>query len=348
MARNKWFVGWILLSTLIVVGCQSQTDPQSEIDSNSEATEENVLASEWPDEVWTEDTMAWRERRREVLVAPDGYLSLAALDFYEPGQWSVGSGDSVTVAMPTGPDQWGQLVLGEFTEDSATPEAWFVPAEEAGVVIEYPHPNQDNPPLPGAVRLAVAGGEDEASRVGAGAAHFYLAIRKGDWAVRVRDPNSTARRNFVGLDYYPLNREFQVVGQFEPHPEGTTIPTGTVLGEILDEPNPGRVVFELGGETFALEAIAAASGDRFFFILADRTSGKDTYGLGRFLYSRLPDEAGQVVLDFNRTYNPPCAFNAFTTCPLPPPENRIDFPIEAGELTYRGEVGQDPDQLPVN
>lgn len=338
---------WLALISLallsVLVGCQSQTGPDG-IDADNVSE----LASEWTDAAWAEDTMTWRERRRQALLRPDGYLSLAALDFYEPGQWLVGSGDAVTVSVPMGPEQWGQLVLGDPVANNQAAEAWFEPASGSDVVIEYPHPNQNNPPLPNAVRLAIAGGDFEPSRVGAGNAHFYVAIRKGDWAVRVRDPNSSARQNFVGLDYYPLNRDFQVVGQFEAHPEGTTIPTGTVLGEILDEPNPGRVVFELGGEAFSLEAIAAASGDQFFFILADRTSGKDTYGLGRFLYSSLPNEAGRVVLDFNRTYNPPCAFNAFTTCPLPPPENRIDFPIEAGELTYRGVAGQDPDQLPLN
>ncbi len=343
MARTSGQILIALAWLAVLGGCQSQTDPAS---LNSQPR--SGLASEWSEPAWVEDTMAWRAKREETLLLPDGYLSLAALDFYPSGQWLVGAGNEARISMPTGPDQWGELVLGDLVAGTESAEAWFEPMADVGVVIEYPHPNQDNPPSANAVRLALAGGEFEPSRVGAGDAHFYLAIRKGDWAVRVRDPNSFARENFVGLDYYPLNRDFQVVGQFEAHPEGTTIPTGTVLGEILDEPNPGRVVFELGGETFSLEAIAAASGDRFFFILADRTSGKDTYGLGRFLYSSLPDETGKVVLDFNRAYNPPCAFNAFTTCPLPPPENRIDFPIEAGELTYRGVAGQDPDQLPLN
>jgi len=312
-------------------------------DDSSSGASKASLATQWSEEEWVEDTMAWRDWRLERLMLPDGYLSLAALDYYPAGQWTVGSDEKADIVVPGEPATWGTLVL-----DETMSNAWFLPAADGGVTVDYPHPEQIAGPLPDMVRLSVAGDPGKTSRVGGQSTHFYVAVRKGDWAVRARDPNSRARTEFVGLDYYPLNRDFQVVGKFEAHEEGSTIPTATVLGEVLQEPNPGRVVFELGGQTFSLEAIAAASGDQFFFIFADRTSGKETYGLGRFVYSDLPNEAGEVVLDFNRAYNPPCAFNAFTSCPLPPAQNRIDFPIEAGELTYRGEVGQDPDQLPLN
>lgn len=335
-ARSWDYLLGMALVLTIATGCQSNHDEQMEEDSGL------PIEAQWSDETWAEKTLEWRAWRRDRLLLPDGYLSLAALDFYPPGEWTVGSGDQVDIPMPGGPETWGTLVLGE---DRAT--AWFVPNPYSDLSVMYPHPDQTDPPIDGAVNLIIAGGTATPSRVG-GELHFYVAVRKGDWAVRVRDPASFARQNFVGLDYYPLDRRFQVVGRFEAHPEGQTIPTATVLGEILNEPNPGRVVFELGGETFSLEAIAAASGEEFFFILADRTSGKDTYGLGRFLYSGLPNANGEVVLDFNRAYNPPCAFNAFTTCPLPPPQNRINYLIEAGELKYQGVAGQDPDQLPVN
>lgn len=339
MGRNHlslWMRWALVLVMASLLGCQPQSD---NIDHTSQLPPQAALS----DEAWVEDTLAWQQWRLARLLLPDGYLSLAALDFYSSGQWSVGSGDEAIVKVPDEPLIWGTLIL---MEDQQT--AWFISEAESNIAVTHPHPDQANPPRPDAVRLSIAGGEFEPSRIGGEGAHFYVAVRKDQWAVRVRDPNSSARVGFEGLDYYPLDRAFQVVGRFEPHPAGTTMPTATVLGEILDEPNPGRVIFALAGKIFSLEAIAAASGDQFFFIFADRTSGKDTYGLGRFLYSSLPDEQGRVVLDFNRAYNPPCAFNAFTTCPLPPPQNRIDFPIEAGELTYRGVPGQDPAQLPVN
>ncbi len=330
--RTMYRIGLSGLALCLVMACQS---------NDNQANQHASLPPEaqWSDEAWAADTLDWRTRRLNRLTLPDGYLALAGLDFLTTGRSTVGQSTESDLVMPDGPDRWGQLVL---TDSSA----WFVPALDSGIDVLHPHPDKTDPPVPGAIKLAVAGGDLEPSRISHGQTHFYMAIRKGEWVARTRDPNSSARANFVGLDYYPLNRDFQVVGQFEPHPPGTTIPTATVLGELIDEPNPGRVVFELGGETYSLEAIAAASGEEFFFILADRTSGSETYGLGRFLYSSLPNQAGQVVLDFNRTYNPPCAFNAYTTCPLPPPSNRINFPIRAGELKYRGVAGQDPDQLP--
>lgn len=327
--------GWLLLGLVVLIqmGCQPQPADQEVAQTNPA----NPIG--WSDAEWTQDILSWRSKRVARLMAPDGYLALSGLDFLEPGEWRVGSDSALEVKMPAGPSQWGLLVL---TED----QAWFKPVEGEGVVVGYPHPQQESPPLEGAIRLVVSGSGLEPSRIGVGETHFYMAVRKGDWVVRTRDPNSEARQGFVGLDYYPLDRDYQVVGHFEPHPEGTTIPTATVLGELLDEPNPGRVVFQLGGQSLALEAIESESGDQFFFILADRTSGPETYGLGRFLYSDLPSASGEVVLDFNKAYNPPCAFNAFTTCPLPPPENRLDTHIRAGELKYRGKPGQDPDQLP--
>ena len=331
-AKTTYRIGLGALALYLVTACQP-------IDEQANQRASLPAQAQLSDEAWAADTMDWRTRRLTRLTLPDGYLALAGLDFLTNGRATVGKNSESDLAMPAGPDRWGELVL---TESSA----WFVPAPDSGIEVLHPHPDNTNPPIQGAIKLAVAGGDLEPSRISFGQTHFYMAIRKDEWVARTRDPNSSARANFVGLDYYPLNRDFQVVGQFEPHPPGTTIPTATVLGEVIDEPNPGRVVFELGGEPFSLEAIAAASGDQFFFILADRTSGSETYGLGRFLYSSLPNQAGQVVLDFNRAYNPPCAFNAYTTCPLPPPSNRINFPIRAGELKYRGVAGQDPDQLP--
>ncbi|HYN00995.1 MAG TPA: DUF1684 domain-containing protein, partial [Vicinamibacteria bacterium] len=73
--------------------------------------------------------------------------------------------------------------------------------------------------------------------------------------------------------------------------------------------------------------------EQLFFILRDQTSGKETYGAGRFLYADLP-KAGKVVLDFNKAYNPPCAFTPYATCPLPPPQNWMPVRVEAGEMAY--------------
>ena len=103
-----------------------------------------------------------------------------------------------------------------------------------------------------------------------------------------------------------------------------------MLGMVEAMANPGRLSFEKDGKTYTLEAVDEGDG-QLFLIIADRTSGHDTYAASRFLYAAPAGEDGTTVLDFNRAYNPPCAFTAFSTCPMPPPENRLDLAVTAGE-----------------
>lgn len=270
---------------------------------------------------WEAEAREWHEQRLERLVAPFGWLSLVALEFLDDGNWSVGSAPDSDVVLISGPERWGTLMLDGM-------QARFEPA--AGSMVRV-----DDEPIDAAVDLVIRG-DQPASRVSAGTGWFELASRGDRLVLRARDSQAPTRLEFVGLDYFDFDPAWRVDARWEDHPDGTTIPIADVLGEIRDTDNPGRAVFEVGDEMFALEALAA--GDQLFFILADRTSGRESYGLGRFLYSDLPED-GRVVLDFNRAYNPPCAFNAYTTCPLPPPENRLDVRIEAGERRYRGDGG---------
>jgi uncharacterized protein (DUF1684 family) len=97
---------------------------------------------------------------------------------------------------------------------------------------------------------------------------------------------------------------------------------------------PGYVRFSLHGQELTLEPmLESLDDDQYFFIFRDGTSGKETYGAGRYLYTDVAQN-GRVILDFNKAYNPPCAFTAFATCPLPPPQNRLPVRIEAGEKAY--------------
>ncbi len=276
---------------------------------------------------WEAEAMEWREQRLERLVAPYGWLSLVALEFLGDGAWSVGSGEGSDVQLISGPDRWGTLTLQGKT-------ARFKP--EPGAAI-----SADGQVLDSAIELTIAG-EQPATRLSAGTGWFEMASRGDRLVLRARDSEAETRRNFVGLDHFDFDPAWRIEARWEAHPQGSTIPIADVLGELRDQDNPGRAVFDVDGRQFALEALAAE--DQLFFILADRTSGRETYGLGRFLYSSLPED-GRVVLDFNRSYNPPCAFNAYTTCPLPPPENRLDVRIEAGERRYRGSGGIGPSDL---
>ena len=115
-----------------------------------------------------------------------------------------------------------------------------------------------------------------------------------------------------------------------------TLDIPTVLGTVDKMPVPGKAVFTRDGKTYELlPVLETADAKELWFIFADRTSGKETYGSGRFLYADMPKE-GKVVIDFNKAYNPPCAFTPYATCPLAPPENRLALPVTAGEKKYRG------------
>jgi len=109
-----------------------------------------------------------------------------------------------------------------------------------------------------------------------------------------------------------------------------------MLGTVTEETSPGALVFEIKGKTFGLDPVAEPGASRFFIIFADETSGKETYGAGRFLYIDGPGEDGTTIIDFNKAYNPPCAFSEFATCPLPPSQNRLAVRITAGEKKYEG------------
>jgi len=141
---------------------------------------------------------------------------------------------------------------------------------------------------------------------------------------------------FKGLQWMPIDGKWRINAVFEPHPDTQPrMKVQNVLGEIVEMKNPGRVTFAVGGQTYHLEALLEEDDAKeLFFIFKDGTSNKTTYGAGRYLYTPLPKN-GRVDLDFNKAKNPPCAFTAFATCPLPPAANRLTLAVTAGELDHK-------------
>jgi len=160
-----------------------------------------------------------------------------------------------------------------------------------------------------------------------------FVIQRGDrMGIRLRDPESQYRKGFKGIVSFPASAAYRVTARFVAEPR--KIPILNVLGQTEDSECPGYVVFRLAGKEYRLYPIIETPGDKeLFYIFRDLTAGKETYGAGRFLYSDLPKD-GKVVLDFNKAYNPPCAFTPYATCPLPPKQNHIAVRIEAGEKAY--------------
>jgi uncharacterized protein (DUF1684 family) len=168
-----------------------------------------------------------------------------------------------------------------------------------------------------------------------GSVNFIAVDRGGRKGLRVRDSEAATRTQFAGIECFPVDPAWRVVADWEPLEPPFQLATGTVIGTIENYPAPGRAVFEREGRRFELYPVLEVPGDtQLFLIFADATSGKETYGAARFLYADMP-RVGKIVLDFNKAYNPPCAFTPYATCPLAPPENRLDVRVTAGELKYR-------------
>jgi hypothetical protein len=164
-------------------------------------------------------------------------------------------------------------------------------------------------------------------------------IKRGDkYGIRLKDKNSAVRRGFLGLKWFDVKEDYRVEARFVSYPQPKPVKVPNVLGQSESMPSPGYAEFTLNGKAVKLDGVMEdPQAEQLFFILRDQTSGKETYGAGRFLYADLP-KGGKVVLDFNKAYNPPCAFTPFATCPLPPPQNWMPVRVEAGEMAY-GKAG---------
>lgn len=263
---------------------------------------------------------AWRARRLDGLTRADGWLALIGRHPLEVGIWSVGSAPGNAIRLAAGPAQLGTITrTGDGTVTFALAD---------GVEAAIDGTDSRTGPL-------VYGRGLKPTYVRAGTVTFYILEQNGRLFLRVRDSESPRRRQFAGIATYPVDPAWRIVAEWVPFDPPRTLPIRNVLGLSEDAACPGKAVFTLDGRTLELLPLQDAPGERLFFILTDATAGAETYEASRFLYADPPQD-GKVVLDFNRLYNPPCAFTPFTTCPLPPKENVLPVPLRAGEKKYPG------------
>jgi len=166
-----------------------------------------------------------------------------------------------------------------------------------------------------------------------GSLKWNIIKRTKGFAIRLRDLNSQLVKEFKGIERFPINVDWKIEAKFKVYDPPKKIMIPDIVGTIDEESSPGAAVFEVDGKTFSMDALDAG-GSRIWFIFADETSGEETYGAGRFLYTDKPDSVGKVILDFNKAYNPPCVFSKFATCPLPPKDNYLKLRIIAGEKMW--------------
>lgn len=306
-------IGYVVLAGLmgLLAGCGEQA-PQAAKRAETPVSDVAFLA----------DDAVWREQRKQGLVQPDGWTSLVGLHWLELKAHYLGSGSGTGNGMRLafGPPKMGMV-------EQQDGHVYFTP--ENGVALTL-----DGKPLKARVELATD--QDETPGVvgfdeGKGT---LLVIKRGErFGLRIKHADAPTRLQFAGLEYWPPQLDWRITGKFVAHPPGKTLAIADIIGTATDAPNPGAVEFVRDGKTHRIEAMGEADGG-LFLVFADRTSGHGSYPAGRFMDTAAPDTQGDVLLDFNRAYNPPCAFTPFATCPLPPPENRLDLAITAGEKTY--------------
>lgn len=251
-----------------------------------------------------QEVRAWHDKRLRNLQRDYGWLTLVGLDWLKEGKNEVKGAGIVTL--------------------------------EQGIITFTPYKNVNAsvtgaPFTSGVIKPSGQQSADTVKIVN----KAFIIIRRGErYGVRTWDTESKSRREFKGIERYTVNDRWRILARWKPYdpPKRMKVPTITP-GYVEDYPVPGAAIFTLDGREYQLEPVLEEPDGDYFFIFGDKTNGKGTYGAGRFLYSK-PAVNGEVILDFNKSYNPPCAFTEYATCPLPPPGNKLPFPVEAGEKAY--------------
>jgi uncharacterized protein (DUF1684 family) len=301
----------VAMVSLLAAGADDQSSDKSSRDQAS----------------WQRDLLAWRAQRATNLQAPEGWLSLVALGWLQEGDNTFGS-----------------------AEDSRVQIAGKAPAHIAVVHLEK-GALRLLPPVggfpkdllldgqPAKEQVLFADDADKPSKLTIGTITVIVIHRDDRFALRVKDLQAPTRTAFHGLRWYEPNPAYRVHARWIPYNPPKTLDIPTVLGTTTHMPAPGAAEFTIDGKVVRLEPVLEdPKATDLFFILRDATSKTTTYGAGRFLYTDFPDhglnQPGELWLDFNRLYNPPCSFTPYATCPLPPPQNRLSVPIPAGEQRY--------------
>lgn len=264
---------------------------------------------------------SWRAERLARLTAEDGWLTLVGLYWLKPGENTFGRapGNAIVLDHSALTHVAGSFVLEH-------DRVRFNAPADAGITL-------DGKPVTSVDMRPDSSGSP--TILASGTLRFLVIERAGRVGVRVRDVAHPLRTHFAGLDYFPIDAEWVRRARFHSYDPVKRIPIVNILGMVVDMDSPGYLAFKTPGHEWLLDALVEGpDAEELFLMFADATSGRETYGAGRFLYVPLPVE-GKVLVDFNKAYNPPCAFNEFATCPLPPQQNRLSLRIEAGELSYR-------------
>jgi hypothetical protein len=299
MTRFRLLVGAVIASWSLFAGA---------IESTAEVAPEQQTVAQW------------RAARVAELTSEQGWLTLVGLFWLDPGDNSFGRASSNRLVLdhPALARKAGTFTLNSTGVHLATRPG-------SGIT----HGGQ-----PVSTLDMVMDSQGEPTVVSSGPLRFFVIERAGKVGVRVRDIDSPRRREFAPIDYYPIDTAWVFTARFEPYEPHRHIRIINILGLEEEMDCPGALLFNKDGREWRLDAVLESPNDSTLFVMfGDRTNGNGSYGGGRFLHVPLPSQ-GSVRVDFNEAYNPPCAFNNFATCPLPPDQNKLALRVESGEKAY--------------
>ncbi|MCB9259072.1 MAG: DUF1684 domain-containing protein [Ignavibacteriales bacterium] len=259
----------------------------------------------------------WHANRIESLKKETGWLNLVGLFWLDEGENSFGSANTNKIIFPeNAPKKIGTIIKTDsILKFICEPE---IIVKSDGVQVKDLELNID---LSGNPTILENG------------SFRWFIIKRGDkYGIRLRDLDAPLLSEFKSIERFVVNENWKINAKFVPYEKPKEIEVPTILGTVEKELSPGKIEFNFENKNYSLEPVAA--GKNLFVIFADLTSGEETYGAGRFLYVTAPDSNNNLILDFNKAYNPPCAFTKYATCPLPPEGNKLRIKITAGEKNY--------------
>ncbi|MBX2870898.1 MAG: DUF1684 domain-containing protein [Saprospiraceae bacterium] len=268
------------------------------------------------DEAYLAEVEEWRIDRIENLTSPTGWLTLSGLFWLKEGDNFFGGGEDNQLVFPGEvPAQMGRIV-------QARDSVWL----EASNEISITHGGEP-------VTKIGLSGKSSPVILAYNSLSWFLLQRGGKYGIRLRDSLHEARAHFAAIEHYPVHPEGRVPARLVKSGKSDTLVVKNVLDMEIPYPTEGKLVFEWEGEERSISVLDGGEKE-YFLIFRDETTGAETYPAGRYLYTPKVDENGMTYIDFNKAYNPPCAFTEFATCLLPPPENHIAAAIRFGEKDY--------------
>lgn len=269
------------------------------------------------DPAYVSEISNWHNKRILKLKKETGWLNLAGLYWLKQGENTFGSDPSNDIIFPSGAHlKIGSIILNDSIAQLKVKNNIDVTIN-GNKVKEAPLQNDLS---------------SSPTVMSTGSYKWFIIKRGNKYGIRLRDLNSPLVKSFPGIETYIVDKSWRIEASYVKFPEPRKMMVPTIIGTVEENIVTGNLTFTKDGNKYSLMPIV--EGDSYFLIFADETNGEETYGAGRFLYTSLPDSNGKVILDFNKAYNPPCAFTKYATCPLPPKDNYLHLKITAGEKKY--------------